>query len=81
MGKLEFQTNGKDKGQRDILNLRQKTMVSVCPYVCLDLCMSHCVSLFLNNISEVSLYVRSNSVGFKKEKVSTYKSNTYEKLT
>ena len=54
-GKLEFQTKGKEKGQRDILNLKQKTMVSICPSVPLDLCMSHGVSLFLDNIAEVTL--------------------------
>ena len=38
----------KKKGQRDILNFKRKTMRSL--FVCLNLSVSQCVSLFLDNM-------------------------------
>ena len=42
---------GRGGNQRDILNLKQKTMKSL--PVCLDLYMFQCVSFFFYNIAEV----------------------------
>ena len=44
LGKLEFQTKGKEKGQRDILNVKWKTMRFLS--VCLNLSVSVCVFCF-----------------------------------
>ena len=45
---------------RDILNLKWKAIRSLA--VSLDLSMSPCVSLFLDNIAEVNLQMSSNSI-------------------
>ena len=50
LGKLEVQARKKQGGQRDILNLKQKTIRFLS--ICLDLCMSQCMS-FSDNIVKV----------------------------
>ena len=52
LGKLEPQAKKKKKAQREILNLKQKIMRSLC--VCL-IFMFQCVYLFLSNIAEINL--------------------------
>ena len=51
LGKLDKGSGG--KSQRDILNIKQKAIRSLA--VSLDLSMSQCVSLFLDNIAEFNL--------------------------
>ena len=54
LGKLEFRDKGSGgKSQRDILNIKQKAIRSLA--VSLDLSMSQCVTLFLDNIAEFNL--------------------------
>ena len=46
LGEIRSSSKGEKKGKRDILNLKQKAIRS--PSVCLDLCMSQCMSFFFS---------------------------------
>ena len=50
-----------EEGERDILNLRLESMRALMS-VDLHLCLSQCVSLFLDNIAEMNLQMSSNLI-------------------